>query len=68
MEIPEIIEKITFFGTTSDLDIYLKQFFFKIMRLIGLGLKKKLRKEQTIYVSATGKDTRVLCIFNITNA
>jgi hypothetical protein len=37
------------------------------MRLIGLELEKKLRKEQILYAFVTGKVTRVLCIFNITS-
>jgi hypothetical protein len=37
------------------------------MKLIGSKLEKRLRKERIIYVFATGKVTKVLCIFNITN-
>ncbi len=44
MEIPEIIEKITFFGATSDLDIYLKQFFFKNNETHWIRIREKVKK------------------------
>jgi hypothetical protein len=52
MEIPEIIEKITFFGATSDLDIYLKQFFFKNNETYWIKIKEKVKK---------GANTLCLC-------
>ncbi len=44
MEIPEIIEKITFFGATSDLDIYLNQFFFKNNETHWIKIREKVKK------------------------
>jgi hypothetical protein len=44
MEIPEIIEKITFFGATSDSDIYLKQFFFKNNETHWIRIREKIKK------------------------
>jgi hypothetical protein len=44
MEIPEIIEKITFFGATSDLDIYLKQFFFKNNKTHWIKIREKVKR------------------------
>ncbi len=44
MEIPETIEKITFFGTTSDLNIYLKQFFFKNNETHWIRIREKVKK------------------------
>jgi hypothetical protein len=52
MEIPEIIEKITFFGATSDLDIYLKQFFFKNNETHWIRIREKVKK---------GANTLCLC-------
>jgi hypothetical protein len=52
MEIPEIIEKITFFGATSGLDIYLKQFFFKNNETHWIRIKEKVKK---------GANTLCLC-------
>ncbi len=52
MEIPEIIEKITFFGATLDLDIYLKQFFFKNNETHWIRIKEKIKK---------GANTLCLC-------
>jgi hypothetical protein len=44
MEIPEIIEKITFFGATSDLDIYFKQFFFKNNETHWIRIREKVKR------------------------
>jgi hypothetical protein len=44
MEISETIEKITFFGATSDLDIYLKQFFFKNNETHWIKIREKVKK------------------------
>ncbi len=44
MEIPETIEKITFIGATSDLDIYLKPFFFKNNETHWIRIKEKVKK------------------------
>jgi hypothetical protein len=44
MEIPETIEKITFFGATSDLNIYLKQFFFKNNETHWIRIREKVKK------------------------
>jgi hypothetical protein len=44
MEIPETTEKITFFGATSDLDIYLKQFFFKNNETHWIRIREKVKK------------------------
>ncbi len=44
MEIPEMIEKITFFGATSDLDIYLKQFFFKNNETHWIKIREKVKR------------------------
>jgi hypothetical protein len=52
MEIPEIIEKITFFGATSDMDIYLKQFFFKNNETHWIKIREKVKK---------GANTLCLC-------
>jgi hypothetical protein len=52
MEIPEIIEKITFFGATSDMDIYLKQFFFKNNETHWVKIREKVKK---------GANTLCLC-------
>jgi hypothetical protein len=52
MEIPEIIEKITFFGATSNLDIYLKQFFFKNNETHWIRIREKVKK---------GANTLCLC-------
>jgi hypothetical protein len=52
MEIPEIIEKITFFGAASDLDIYLKQFFFKNNETHWIRIREKVKK---------GANTLCLC-------
>jgi hypothetical protein len=52
MEIPEIIEKITFFRTTSNLDIYLKQFFFKNNETHWIKIREKVKK---------GANTLCLC-------
>jgi hypothetical protein len=52
MEIPETIEKITFFGATSDLDIYLKQFFFKNNETHWIRIREKVKK---------GANTLCLC-------
>ncbi len=52
MEIPEIIEKITFFGATLDLDIYFKQFFFKNNETHWIKIREKVKK---------GANTLCLC-------
>jgi hypothetical protein len=52
MEIPEIIEKITFFGATSDVDIYLKQFFFKNDETHWIKIREKVKR---------GANTLCLC-------
>ncbi len=52
MEIPEIIKKITFFGAASDLDIYLKQFFFKNNETHWIRIREKVKK---------GTNTLCLC-------
>jgi hypothetical protein len=52
MEIPEIIEKITFFGATSDVDIYLKQFFFKNNETHWIRIREKVEE---------GANTLCLC-------
>jgi hypothetical protein len=52
MEIPEIIEKITFFGATSDMDIYLKQFFFKNNETHWIRIREKVKR---------GANTLCLC-------
>jgi hypothetical protein len=44
MEIPETIEKITLFGATSDLNIYLKQFFFKNNETHWIRIREKVKK------------------------
>jgi hypothetical protein len=44
MEISEIIQKITFFGATSDLDIYLKHFFFKNNETHWIKIREKVKK------------------------
>jgi hypothetical protein len=44
MEIPETIEKITFFGATLDLNIYLKQFFFKNNETHWVKIREKVKK------------------------
>ncbi len=52
MEIPETIEKITFFGATSDLDIYFKQFSFKNNETHWIRIREKVKK---------GANTLCLC-------
>jgi hypothetical protein len=52
MEIPEIIEKITFLGATLDLDIYFKQFFFKNDETHWIRIREKVKK---------GANTLCLC-------
>jgi hypothetical protein len=52
MEIPETIDKITFFGATPDLDIYLKQFFFKNNETHWIRIREKVKK---------GANTLCLC-------